>query len=134
MDADVRATFKTYPKDAQQSLMHLRGLILETAKEQDISGLEETLKWGEPSYLAKNGSTIRIAWKTSSPERYAVFFNCRTRLLETFRELYPDEFDYDGKRAIWFDLDEVFEESALRHCIALSLTYHKVKHLPLLGA
>ena len=134
MDADVRATFKTYPKKAQQRLMHLRGLILETAKEQDINRLEETLKWGEPSYLAKKGSTIRIAWKTSSPERYAVFFNCRTRLLETFRELYPDEFDYDGKRAIWFDLDEVFEESALRHCIALSLTYHKVKHLPLLGA
>ena len=114
--------------------MHLRGLILETAREQDISRLEETLKWGEPSYLARKGSTIRIAWKTSDPDRYAVFFNCRTRLLETFRELYPEEFDYDGKRAIWFDLDEVFEESALRHCIALSLTYHNVKHLPLLGA
>ncbi len=134
MQDDIKATFDAYPRKARQKLMALRKLILETAKKEGTGKVEETLKWGEPSYLVKGGSTVRIAWKAKNPDRYAIFFNCNTRLIETFRELYPDEFEYDGKRAIWFDLDQDPTSGPLKHCIALALTYHKVKHLELLGA
>ncbi len=49
--------------------MFLRHLVLETASETEgVNKLEETLKWGEPSYLTKNGSTIRMDWKKSKPD------------------------------------------------------------------
>ena len=47
-----------------------------------------------------------------------------TSLVESFRRHYPDELRYEGKRAILFDEDDEVPEAALRHCIALALTYH----------
>ena len=58
----------------------MRGKIgLGTAKEADkdlLKELEETLKWGEPSYLVKKGSTIRMDWKSKAPNQYAMYFKC----------------------------------------------------------
>jgi hypothetical protein len=113
----------------------LRELIFETAQEIDgVGALEETLKWGEPAYLAKGGSTIRIGWKKSSPGQYAMYFNCNSRLVDTFKEIYEAEFRYEGNRSIVFQLNEDVPADELKHCIALSLTYHGIKHLPMLGA
>ena len=57
----VAEVFNKYPDDIHEKLMFLRKLVLETASEADeVTAIEETLKWGEPSYLAKTGSTIRI--------------------------------------------------------------------------
>lgn len=47
---EVQMVFERYPDWAREKLLVLRELIVETAKEvEDISALEETLKWGEPS-------------------------------------------------------------------------------------
>ena len=54
---------------------------------------------------------------------YAIYFHCQTDLVETFRELYP-ELRYGGNRAILLDAGDKVPEKALRHCIALALTYH----------
>ena len=99
-----------------------------------VGSLNETLKWGEPSYLASGGSTVRIDWKASAPERYAMYFNCNTKLVDTFREIYSDSLSFEGNRAIVFERTDAVPAAALKHCIALSLQYHKLKHLPLLGA
>ena len=53
-----------------------------------------------------------------------MYFHCLTTLVATFRELYPDELSFEGNRAIIFSEDEALPEDALRHCIALALTYH----------
>lgn len=127
--------FKVFPEDAREKLLYLRQLILQTVAELDgIEDFQETLKWGEPSYLTKQGSTIRLGWKASAPNQYAIYFHCKTKLVETFREIYPDLFKFDGNRAIVFDMEESIPVDALKHCISLSLRYHRVKHLPLLGA
>lgn len=132
---DVKHTFQLYPVAIQKKLLLIRQLILEVAEENDeVDKLEETLKWGEPSYLNKNGSTIRIAWKKSTPNEFGIYFNCKTRLIETFKEIYRDTFTYEGKRAITFKLDQEIPTEQLKHCILLSLNYHKLKNLPLLGA
>ncbi|WP_236897338.1 hypothetical protein [Devosia sp. SL43] len=39
--------------------------------------------------------------------------------------LYPDAFDYDGQRGVV--LGDAPDEAALKHVIALALTYHKAK-------
>ena len=131
----VARTYQSYPEDVRRRLMFLRQLIIDVASETPgIGALEETLKWGEPSYLVNGGSTVRIGWKKTKPLHYAMYFNCNTKLVDTFRELYSESFKFDGNRAIVFNQEDEVPSQALRHCVALSLQHHKLKHLPLLGA
>jgi hypothetical protein len=129
----VSEVFDSYPDAVGKKLLYIRELIFETALEIGVEGLEETLKWGEPSYVTKHGSTLRIAWRKSFPKEVGIFFHCKTTLVDTFKEVYRDQFKYEGNRAILFNLKESIPDDALKHCIALSLTYHKIKHLPMLG-
>ncbi len=123
----VDAVFDAYPRPIKGKLQALRRLILETAKTtKGVGALEETLKWGQPSYLTpetKSGSTVRIDQVKAEPGQYAVYFHCQTNLVETFRELYP-ELNYSGNRAILLDAQDKVPEAELRHCVALALTYH----------
>lgn len=130
---EVFDTFERYPSAVSEKILSLRQLIFEAAVELDLEDLEETLKWGEPSYVTKNGSTVRIAWRKSFPDEVGMFFHCKTTLVDTFKEVYQDQFRFEGNRAILFKLDDAIPEDALKHCIALSLTYHDIKHLPMLG-
>ena len=123
----VEAVFASYPKPVKARLLALRRLILDTAKAtKGVGVVEETLKWGQPSYLTpetKSGSTIRIDQVKAEAGQYAVYFHCQTNLVETFRELYP-ELSYGGNRCILLDAEDKVPEAALRHCVGLALTYH----------
>ena len=107
-------------------MLQLRQLILDAARETEgVGELEETLRWGEPSYLtsrSKSGSIVRI--DSRSLETCAMYFHCQTNLISRFKSLYPDELEYVGNRAIVFHVDDPIPEAELRHCIALALTYH----------
>jgi hypothetical protein len=126
----VDAVFNAYPNPVRAKLKALRRLIFDTAKTTaGVGALEEALKWGQPSYLtseSKSGSTVRIDQVKAEAGRYAVYFHCQTDLVETFRERYPD-LRYGGNRSIILDAGEKLPEQALRHCIALALTYHARK-------
>jgi hypothetical protein len=130
----VEIKFQSYPPEVKAKLLHLRDLIMETASEiNSIHEMEETLKWGEPSYLVKKGSTIRMDWKLKSPNQYAMYFKCTSKLVPTFKELYGDQFKYEKNRAILFDIKDRIPTKALKDCIELALTYHLRKNKPLLG-
>ena len=128
--AAIDAVFDAYPPPVKSKLLALRRLIFDTAKTtKGVGALEEALKWGQPSYLtteSKSGSTVRIDQLKNEAGGYAVYFHCQTDLVETFRELYP-ELRYGGNRSILLDAGEKLPEAALRHCIALALTYHARK-------
>jgi len=89
---EVAAVFKSYPRNMREKLMFLRQLILDTAAvTKGVGEIEETLKWGEPSYLTpktKSGSTIRIDWKKSQEEEYAMYFKCTADIVTAFKERY----------------------------------------------
>ena len=125
---DVMAVFEDFPPALRGRLLTLRHLILAAAAETDgVGPLIETLKWGQPSYLPAKpriGGTVRIGTLRARRSDGAVFFHCQTRLIETFRELYPDAFSYAGNRAIIVPADRPIPEAAFRHCVALALTYH----------
>ena len=60
-DPRVNTLFENYPEAVRGKMQYLRKLVLETAEEMtDLAVLEETLKWGEPSFITKNGSTLRM--------------------------------------------------------------------------
>lgn len=123
-----------YPDQAANRLIEVRNLIIDTAKKtKGVEKLIETTKWGEPSYLTTGGSTLRMDWKSKTPHKYYLFFICSTGLVKTFKMILGDELAFEGDRAIVLDLNDPLPEQALRKCIQLTLTYHKVKHLPFLG-
>ena len=128
LNLSVDAVFSAYPKPIRTKLLSLRRLIFDTAgTTEGVGRLEETLKWGQPSYLTpetKSGSTIRIDQVKSTAGQYAVYFHCQTDLVATFRERYPRAFSYGGNRSILFNAADEIDEAALRHCLALALTYH----------
>ena len=133
MDLRVKKKFETYPENVAALLSNIRDLILNVAKQDGISDITETLKWGEPSYVSKIGSTVRFDWKAKSPEQYCIYFNCKTPLVETFKAVYGDIFKYDGNRAIILNIEQETPKE-LAHCISMSLRYKQIKHLALLGA
>jgi Domain of unknown function (DU1801) len=127
----VADVFASYPLAVRPKLMALREVVFRTAADTPgVGGIEETLKWGEPAYLtsqSKSGSTIRLGWKKSRPTEFAMFFNCQTNLVETFRLLFPQEFKFEGQRAIWFSAGEVLPRDAVAFCVRAALTYHARK-------
>ena len=93
-----------YTGRVRQKLKAIRKLIFDTAANTDgVGPLEETLKWGQLSYLtpvSKSGSTIRIDRAKGRDDAVAVYCHCQTDLVKTFRELYPDTFTFEGNRAV----------------------------------
>ncbi|MEQ8910100.1 MAG: DUF1801 domain-containing protein [Vicingaceae bacterium] len=132
-DPKVKAKFEAYPDSIKPLMKNLRRLVLESAEELGIEKLEETLKWGEPSYLNKSGSTLRIDWKAKNPDQYAIYFKCTSKLVPTFKNIFRDLFEYENNRAILFKLDDSIPEKEVKQCIAATLQYHKVKEKENLG-
>jgi Domain of unknown function (DU1801) len=124
----VAAVFDAYPSEIKQKLMFLRQLIFDVASRTDgVGELEETLKWGQPSYLTtqtKSGSLVRIDQIKSQEGKYAMYFHCQTTLVDTFKEMYRGQFEFDGNRSIIFSEKDKVPVEALSHCILMALTYH----------
>lgn len=125
---NVRAAIGAHPKAMREVLLALRNLILTTAAEtKSVGPLVETLKWGEPAYLPtapRVGTTVRINALKGSPDKVAVLFHCQTNLVASFRERYPDVLKFEGNRAIVLPVAKPLPKQALKHCIAMALTYH----------
>ena len=131
---DVARAFEAYPAPVRKEMLALRELILATAAcTAGVGEIEETLKWGEPAYLtsrSKSGSTVRIDWKKSRPGDYAMYFNCQTNLIETFRTLFPHEFQFEGNRALIFNIGSRVPKDAVAFCVSAALTNHLRKGGP----
>ncbi len=130
----VNTIFKQYPDAVRDKMLFLKNLVIETAEEMEgVEEMELTLKWGEPSFITKNGSTLRMDWKEKTPHQYAMYFQCTSRLVDTFKLVFDQTFQYEGKRAIVFTLDQKIPVEALKECIRATLRYHKVKNQITLG-
>lgn len=125
-DPDVETKFAWFPEPARAGLLTLRSLIFETAETTPgVGELEETLKWGQPAYLTpetKSGSTIRLGLPKQGG--FAIYTHCRTTIIPDFQSIFPDDFVYEGNRAIHFEDSEALPLEKLRLLIRSALTYH----------
>lgn len=125
---DVKNKFSTYPKEAKEKLLELRELIFTVAsKNKSVGELEECLKWNEPSYLtsqSKSRSTLRIDWKQKSPDQIHIYVNCKTKLITIYKELFSDDFEYDGNRCISLPINKRLPKRKLSKLIKIALTYN----------
>jgi hypothetical protein len=134
MEAKVQEKFNRYPEDIRPLILHLRELVFSIAEDLDLGEVEETLKWGEPSYRVKGGSPVRMDRKEKCPNQYFLFFHCQTKLVDTFRELYSEVLAFEGNRAIVLNAKKKLPKKVIRHCVEMAMNYKRIKHLPLLGA
>lgn len=133
-DPAFETKLANYPDFVRDKLLFLRAIVIETAQEiPEIENLEETLKWGEPSFVTPNGSTLRMDWKKKTPNQYQMYFKCTSRLVETFKMVFGDFFDYEKNRAIIFLFDQEIPVTEVKKCIKATLTYHTVKNDITLG-
>ncbi len=127
-DPAVKAIFEAYSPPLRKALLRLRSVIFSTAADcKGVGELTECLKWRQPAYLtnqSKSGSTIRIDAVRGQENVYAAYFHCQTDLVARFREVYPRTFIFEGNRAMHFSVGEPLPEEQLRHCLAMTLTYH----------
>ncbi len=127
----VKEVFESYPASMRAKLLVLRELIFESAASTPgVGELDETLKWGEPAYAttqSKSGSPVRIAYKAARPTQYAMYFICHTNLVETFKTMFPNDFRFEGNRAIVFEASDRVPTQELAWCITAALTYHANK-------
>jgi len=125
--SDVAEVFAAIPDEPRAKLLRVRELIFETAaKISEVGPLQETLKWGEPSYLpkSKSGTTVRIHWKEKNPQYCALYVHCQTDLVARFRERFDKDLEFEGSRAVFFRVPGRLPVAALRGCIEMALTYH----------
>jgi hypothetical protein len=125
---EVGRAFEAFPAPIRRRLLDVRKLIFATANaDEDVGPLVETLKWGEPAYLTEqtgSGSTIRLGRVKDSEAHAAVLFNCKTTLIDTFRERFPDQFEYRQNRALLLNVSGALPKRPLSICLSLALTYH----------
>ena len=126
-DQQVARVFAAYPPEVRREMLTLREFVLRVAAATPgVGDIEETLKWGEPAYVTAqtgSGSTLRIDWKQKRPQQYAMYFHCQTNLIESFRNAFPDDFTFEGNRALIFDVGAPLPRDALALCIEAALTY-----------
>lgn len=123
----IRNIFDSFEPIVKKKLLQIRDLIYTTAANIDAVGdITETLKWGEPSYVPlkqRVGSPIRLN-QLKGKNGFALYFNCQSNLIPTFKQLYPSTFNYEGNRSIVFDRKDKIPIKELEHCISIALTYH----------
>ena len=131
INVKVAAVFAGYPQAVKANLLLLRELIFNVASQTDgVGELEETLRWGQPSYLtrkSKSGSLLRIDQIKSQEGTYAMYFHCQTNLIDTFKEMYRDTFKFEGNRGLIFHASGPLPVTELKQCISMALTYHLTK-------
>ena len=127
----IAEVFARYPVAVRQRLLQVRALIYDIAAETEgVGRLTETLKWGEPAYLteaSKSGTTIRLGVVKSAPGQGAMYFNCKTTLVEAFRPQFGGRFSFEGNRALLIPATGDLPREPLAFCVQAALTYHRCR-------
>ncbi|MGJ8610082.1 MAG: DUF1801 domain-containing protein [Octadecabacter sp.] len=119
------AAYADIPQPARDILMALRALIFEVAATLPVGRVEETTKWGQPSYATpdtKSATPIRLGITKSGD--VAVFTHCQTTVMGDFRALAPPDMRFDGNRAVLLPADQPPSLDEIAPLIRAALTYH----------
>lgn len=119
---EVARAFDALPGEIRPMLARLRALIFTVAEAEDAGPVTETLRWGEPAYLAPRGATIRLGQAKTGEA--ALYVTCSTTLIDDFRPVAPHGIRFEGTRAALLDGPD-FDETALSLLVGRALTYHR---------
>ena len=122
----VAAAYAAFPQDSLAIAIALRELVLETARTMpEVGPVTESLKWGQPSYVVKKGTALRIAVPKGGG--CGLYAHCQSGVIAHYAATVAGPDKIDGTRGVIFQtVDDVVPER-LRLLIRHALTYHKAK-------
>jgi hypothetical protein len=127
MPAEVAAVIDAMPEPSRTRVLQLRNLVLAEADALGIAPVEETLKWGQPSYVpGPAGTTIRLGADEGTGGA-KLFVHCQTSLVNEWRSTHGARLSYEGNRAVLINPEGPLPSDELSMCIGSALTYHSNK-------
>lgn len=72
-DKEFTNRVEAFPKHVRPTFDMLQALVHQVAQDSDVLKIHQTLKWGEPSFVTKHGSTLRMDWKEKSSSFFALY-------------------------------------------------------------
>ena len=127
---DVIEKYNAFPVDVKEKIFRLRDWLIDVSESlEDVTRIEESLKWGEPSYRSNIGSTIRFYWSEKRPEIIGMYCQCTSLLIPSIKNTFGNAFLYDGNRGVLLDKNGLWDEEKIKQIMIAALRYHKVKHL-----
>ncbi len=125
----VQDAFDRFSPGARSGSLKLRELIFECAADsEDVGPITEALRWGQPAYLTKTGSTLRLGVPKTGG--FAIYAHCQTTIINDFAQLFPGDFDIEGNRAVRFSVTTEIDSDKLRFLIKHALTYKLNRSTP----
>ncbi len=129
MNESIQNVYDHYPEEYRKPLLQIRELIYTVASEMSgVGELEESLKWGQPTYSTvkpKTGTPIRL--DRFGEDKIGIFVHCQTSLIENFRQLFGNALEFTDNRGIIIDPKKKLPIKELSFCIGMALTYHLKK-------
>jgi hypothetical protein len=116
--------FAAFPPRSRNTLMAVRTMIFEIAATLPVGRIEETTKWGQPSYATpdtKSATPIRLG--LSKAGGLAIFTHCQSTVMGDFRALAPPELKFDGNRTVYLPNHSSPALDELAPLIRAALTY-----------
>lgn len=107
-------------QDQHDGLAHLRARISACADANGIV-LEETVKWGQPSFKALNGTPVRIG--TPKSGGFGLFVSCSSTVIADYAATFEGRFD--GNRGVLFESVAEAESQPLEMLLMRAFRYHE---------
>ena len=120
MTPEIKAAFELIPEPQRDVVLGMRDLVFDCAGSMGVE-VEEVLRWGQPSYIAPKGSTLRLG--VSKSGQPAIFAHCQSRTVSTFADQFGQDFQIEGNRAVYVDALTPDARSKLCHLISHGLQY-----------
>lgn len=124
-DEKIRAAFSEFDPVIEETLLAARRLILSTAGDLDaVSSIEESLKWGQPSYASvpKTGTPIRLGVSKSGAA--TMFVHCQTTLVSDLEADNAHGLKTIDNRAVVLPSGDFADHPGVLSFVRSALTYH----------
>ncbi len=86
--------------------------------------ISDSLKWGEPSFKVTGGTPVRLNWTEDKPDKFFLYFNCKTVIIDHLRNQYGPILTLIGNRAVELNLNREVPKEILADCIKMAFQYH----------
>ena len=91
---------------------------------KDIAPTVKTVIESYPDRAQDYALSLRQLILKTAANDARIFVNCKTTLIQSFKDLFPEALNFEGTRAIWLDLNKPLPPDILSICIGKTLTYH----------
>lgn len=117
---EIAAVFDGYQPEINFRLLKVRRLIFDLGATFAQARIEESLKWGQPSYatIPKTGTPIRLG---QVEDKAALFVHCQTHLIRDLNAENPHQLRTIDNRAVMVPEDV----TTLNSFITAAFTYHR---------